>query len=181
MKGKQTLAHQIQTVEVRMMAQKLILVATHSAQMTTRLNPQFKTETETVSQTRWKIKTEMDVLMKVKRTPTKPTQMGMPYPMVWRSTGLNPLNEDSDADGIKDGVRYESKMDRWMSMKQTRAEVDSDGDGISDGIEDLNRDGRRQTNELDPIRADTDGDGIPDGIEDQNRDGQVGPNEASST
>ena len=40
--------------------------------------------------------------------------------------------------------------------------ADSDGDGLSDGEEDLNRNGRVDPGETDPNNPDTDGDGRPD-------------------
>ena len=49
--------------------------------------------------------------------------------------------------------------------------VDTDGDGIEDGVEDANQDGNVDWTETDPNNVDTDNDGIEDGIEDANQDG----------
>ena len=65
-------------------------------------------------------------------------------------TGTNPLEKDTDGDGLYDDVEiYVTGTDPCL--------YDTDGDGLSDGNE-----VGRQTN---PLRVDTDGDGMPDGWE----------------
>ena len=44
-------------------------------------------------------------------------------------------------------------------------DADSDDDGIQDGIEDSNHNGRTDTLETNPLNVDSDGDGIQDGTE----------------
>ena len=53
-------------------------------------------------------------------------------------------------------------------------DADSDDDGLEDGQEDANRDGRYEEGvETNPLSADTDGDGVLDGSEDSNLNGMV--------
>ncbi len=86
--------------------------------------------------------------------------------------GLDPLNPDTDGDGISDG-------DEINIYKTNPFSVDSDGDGVPDGKEiaigtdpnsiDTDGDGLSDGEELalgtDPLNPDTDGDGINDGDE----------------
>jgi len=67
--------------------------------------------------------------------------------------GTDPLEYDSDGDGISDALDPEP------------VGRDSDGDGLSDAFE-------RQANTL-PNNPDSDGDGIPDGAEDPDGDGLI--------
>jgi outer membrane protein OmpA-like peptidoglycan-associated protein/opacity protein-like surface antigen len=65
--------------------------------------------------------------------------------------GTDPLNPDTDGDGISDG-------DEVLNYKTNPLKADSDGDGLSDGQE-IN------TYKTDPNKGDTDGDGLTDGEE----------------
>ncbi len=66
---------------------------------------------------------------------------------------------DSDGDGISDAVETETGTDPL--------DDDTDDDGILDGNEDIDGDGRRDflTGETDPRVPDSDGDGVSDGVE----------------
>lgn len=91
-----------------------------------------------------------------------------------RTLGTNPLNPDTDADGLKDG-------DEVHRYKTDPTKNDSDGDGLNDGDEvtkymtdptkaDTDGDGLSDGDEVlkhktDPLKIDTDGDGLSDGDE----------------
>lgn len=89
----------------------------------------------------------------------------------------DPMNPDSDGDGIPDGVelgRTSSpdpecepffRGDADPSTTTDPTNPDTDGDGLLDGEEDANRNGRVDPGETDPNDPDTDGDGLPDGLE----------------
>jgi len=95
--------------------------------------------------------------------------------------GTNPLNPDTDGDGIWDGVElgYTSSPDpkctdhfpRLSNCPKERIRKtnpllkDTDCDGLSDGDEDANRNGCFDPGETDPLNPDTDGDGLWDGVE----------------
>ncbi len=68
-----------------------------------------------------------------------------------RRLGTNPLNPDTDHDGLTDG--QEVKIYKTNPLK-----IDTDGDGLSDGDEVLKY-------HTDPLKSDTDGDGLSDGDE----------------
>jgi|GEM_PF-880198 len=73
--------------------------------------------------------------------------------------GTDPNNNDSDDDGLLDGV--ESNSGIFVGTGDTGTDplnADSDGDGLSDGDE-------VNTHGTDPLDADSDGDGIGDGTE----------------
>ncbi|HET7294697.1 MAG TPA: chitobiase/beta-hexosaminidase C-terminal domain-containing protein [Vicinamibacteria bacterium] len=63
--------------------------------------------------------------------------------------GTDPLNPDTNGDGILDGPQVESG--------QSATNTDHDGDGVSNAQE--------RTNGTDPFRADTDNDGVNDGTD----------------
>jgi len=72
----------------------------------------------------------------------------------------NPLNSDSDGDGLLDGVETNTGIFAGPGNTGTSpGKPDTDGDGRSDGDEVL---GPPQTN---PVNPDTDGDGYNDGVE----------------
>lgn len=100
-------------------------------------------------------------------------------------TTTDPLDLDSDDDGLADGDE-DFDGDGARSLGETDASLpDSDLDGLTDGLElgltvgTLDTDGnvfiadRDQATTTDPTLADTDSGGVPDGVEDQNRDGGV--------
>ena len=64
--------------------------------------------------------------------------------------GTDPLEQDSDNDGLTDGAEVLSELDPLNP--------DSDDDGLMDGTE--------FTGDTDPLDADSDDDGIPDAVED---------------
>ncbi|MDP2363752.1 MAG: OmpA family protein [Ignavibacteria bacterium] len=68
-----------------------------------------------------------------------------------KQIGTDPLNADTDGDGLNDGEEY-------LTYKTDPLKVDTDGDGLSDYEEVKNT----KTN---PLIADTDGDGLNDGEE----------------
>ncbi len=84
--------------------------------------------------------------------------------------GTNPVNPDTDNDGLPDGA--ETNTDQWESVSMTGTaprNSDSDGDGLSDGVENpdlpfdpANPETQPGTN---PNLADTDQDGWPDRAE----------------
>ena len=82
--------------------------------------------------------------------------------------GLNPNSEDSDGNGVNDGMedadgdRLPNRLELWLgSLPQS---ADSDGDGVNDGVEVL------QYHSM-PDLADGDGNGVLDGVQDQDSDG----------
>ena len=100
-------------------------------------------------------------------------------------TTTDPLDLDSDEDGLVDGDE-DLDGDGARSPGETDASLtDSDLDNLTDGLElgltvgTLDTDGnvfvadRDPATTTDPTLADTDGGGVPDGIEDQNQDGGV--------
>ena len=99
----------------------------------------------------------------------------------------NPLNPDSDGDGILDGVEAGSLSspvascafvgDADPTSTTNPTATDTDGDGIDDGVEDANRNGIAEPTETDALSPDTDLDGLDDGVEDINRNGVVDPGE----
>jgi predicted extracellular nuclease len=81
---------------------------------------------------------------------------------VYRSSDHDPvivgLNmNDLDGDGLSDAIETQ--------LGSNPMDVDSDDDGIADGNEDANHNGVIESNETKPTLADTDGDGIQDGTE----------------
>jgi thrombospondin type 3 repeat protein len=68
-----------------------------------------------------------------------------------KTLGTDPLNADSDGDGLKDG-------DEVQRYKSDPTKKDTDGDGLKDGDE-------ITKSKTDPTKADTDGDGTSDGDE----------------
>ena len=103
--------------------------------------------------------------------------------------GTNPLNPDTDGDGVQDGTEVGKtnagpdsfggpisfRPDADPTTTTNPLNPDTDGDGLTDGQEDPNADGASPrfiggtgttgNGETDPNNPDTDGDGLPDGRE----------------
>ncbi|MEQ9061232.1 MAG: hypothetical protein RLW61_17615 [Gammaproteobacteria bacterium] len=115
------------------------------------------------------------------------------------ATTTNPLDRDSDDDGLADGAEDANRDGRWGAGETDPTRRDTDGDGIQDGTElgvtapILDPDGTgplRGTNAAlfvadadpttttDPLDLDTDDDGLADGVEDANANGRLDPPEA---
>jgi hypothetical protein len=90
------------------------------------------------------------------------------------ATTTNPLERDSDADGLNDGVEDANKNGRIdaptpAANETNPADADTDNDNLCDGPasvatvcnagEDVNRNGRKDATETDPNVADVDSDG----------------------
>jgi hypothetical protein len=100
-------------------------------------------------------------------------------------TTTDPLDLDSDEDGIEDGAEDLDGDGARSAGETDAASADSDGDGLPDGLELGLTAGTLDTNgavfipdadpltTTDPLAADTDLGGVYDGIEDHNRDGAV--------
>ena len=73
--------------------------------------------------------------------------------------GTDPLNPDSDEDGLDDGVEVGG------ANPTDPRNPDTDGDGLRDGEEDTSGDGEFDVGETDPNDADSDDDGLTDGDE----------------
>jgi beta propeller repeat protein len=94
----------------------------------------------------------------------------------------NPNNDDSDDDGLKDGVEDENQNGYFENNYNETDPLnkDTDYDGFKDGDEDIDKDGifEPQNNETNPNDADSDDDGIKDNEEilwnlDSDEDGQI--------
>lgn len=72
------------------------------------------------------------------------------------SFGTDPLNPDTDGDGLLDGTEVDMAMGSGCPDPTL---ADSDGDSLSDSEE--------QTLGTSPCSADTDGDGVPDDVDDE--------------
>ena len=112
-------------------------------------------------------------------------------------TTTDPLDLDSDEDGIADGVEDIDGDGAVAVLSETNPTLaDTDGDTLPDGLElgftsaTLDTDGNvfvpdgDPLTTTDPLAADTDSGGVDDGIEDQNGDGAVNtwetdPNQAA--
>ncbi|MBX2799920.1 MAG: hypothetical protein KTR31_19730 [Myxococcales bacterium] len=73
--------------------------------------------------------------------------------------GTNPLDIDTDNDGLSDGAEAVSVWEvwdgqQWRRVASSPTDADIDGDGLTDAVE--------RERGLDPWRADTDGDGVTD-------------------
>ena len=87
-----------------------------------------------------------------------------PVAAKWIGWGTNPLDPDTDHDGIKDGEGVDGMVDAAGNP------VDTDGDGMinaldADSDNDGLNDGQEKILATDPANFDTDGDGWPDGYE----------------
>ena len=90
---------------------------------------------------------------------------------------LNPLNPDTDGDGILDGNELLWNFDIDGDGLVNARDPDSDGDLLPDNIEDKNLNGVVDIGETDPTNPDSDYDGLPDGVEDANKNGLLDINE----
>jgi outer membrane protein OmpA-like peptidoglycan-associated protein len=95
------------------------------------------------------------------------------------STKTDPTVQDTDGDGLADGVEDADRNGRDDEGETDASLADTDGDAMDDGLE------QRAANPTNPELADTDGDGLLDGEEDANQDGRVSgsetdPNRADS-
>nr|WP_241864506.1 LPXTG cell wall anchor domain-containing protein [Staphylococcus massiliensis] len=109
-----------------------------------------------------------------------------------RLLNLDPLNPDSDGDGVSDGDEDNdadgtpNSNDDYPNdaTRQIDKQIDTDGDGIPNYLDsDDDNDGLPDEVErllnLDPLNSDSDGDGIYDGNEDHNQNGISNKNEFS--
>ena len=84
------------------------------------------------------------------------------------STTTDPLNADTDAGGVDDGVEdadQNGRIDANEGDPNNPADDDSDGDRIQDTDGDGLPDDIEEEIGTDPNNPDTDGDGLPDGVE----------------
>ena len=115
----------------------------------------------------------------------------------------NPMDADTDDDGIKDGDEDKNHNGIVDAGETNPCNADTDGDGIQDGTELgvtqpvpdpdgaagplLGTDTAKFQPDLDPatktdpLNADTDGDGLKDGEEDKNHNGRVDAGETDPT
>lgn len=103
------------------------------------------------------------------------------------TAGSNPLDTDSDDDGVLDGDEALPFDDTDKDGVPNIMDHDSDGDGLPDGLEagvakpspDTDVTAGHFISDLDPtthtsaVKADTDGDGRSDGVEDANSNGRI--------
>ena len=101
------------------------------------------------------------------------------------ATTTDPLDLDSDEDGLEDGAEDLDSDGAQGAAETDAANADSDGDNLPDGLElgltsgTLDTDGSvfvpdsDPLTTTDPLAADTDLGGVEDGVEDQSRDGAV--------
>ena len=104
-----------------------------------------------------------------------------------RTAGTNPMDADSDDDGVIDGREPRWNIDTDGDGLINALDPDSDNDGLFDGTElgvataptgtDVSRGHFRAdadpTTTTDPTKADTDNGGVSDGAEDPNRNGRI--------
>ena len=98
--------------------------------------------------------------------------------MMAMTAGTDPLNADTDGDGLLDGLEiglvapqgddtnlgiFVADLDPGTTTDPTL--FDTDGDGLDDVFEDANGNGQADAGETRPDDADTDGDGYSDGEE----------------
>ncbi|MEK6986286.1 MAG: hypothetical protein AABX89_07885 [Candidatus Thermoplasmatota archaeon] len=98
-------------------------------------------------------------------------------PIDGKKYATDPLDGDSDNDGILDGP----EVDGTPLPVTNPTKVDSDGDGIADGVEDANKNGATDAGESSAASADTDSDGLADNVEDADQDGVRDPTETQAT
>ncbi len=76
--------------------------------------------------------------------------------------GTDPQAEDTDSDGLADGLELAGDADADPATQTNPLAFDTDGDGIGDGIEDSNQNGMVDLLETDPTMIDSDGDSVDD-------------------
>uniref|UniRef100_UPI000594989D GEVED domain-containing protein n=1 Tax=Thiofilum flexile TaxID=125627 RepID=UPI000594989D len=81
------------------------------------------------------------------------------------ATKTDPLDADTDNDGLLDGQEDANKNGAVTSGETSPLDADTDDDGLSDGAEDANKNGVVDAGETSPIKVDTDNDGLQDGTE----------------
>jgi len=89
--------------------------------------------------------------------------------------GLDPLNPDTDGDGLPDGGEDTNANGVREWWETDALDDDTDGDGLLDGEEDANRNRGRDFYESSPLLADTDGDSLSDGQELKTRTDPIDP------
>ncbi len=88
-------------------------------------------------------------------------------------------NSDSDSDGLSDIIETGGDGEYNEGTDTNPLDSDTDNDGILDGVEDTDKDGSHDIGvETDALNADTDGDGLEDGEEDTNFNGQLDAGES---
>ncbi len=105
--------------------------------------------------------------------------------------GTNPMDKDSDDDGVPDGAEPNYNQDTDGDGRLNALDADSDNDGLFDGTElgvttpggDTNTAAQHFRADADPttrtsaLLADTDRGGVADGVEDNNQNGKVDASE----
>lgn len=94
----------------------------------------------------------------------------------WDPGETNPLNPDTDYDGVQDGTELglvqpqtsDTDLIKFIpdadpSTVTSATNSDSDNDGVSDGAEDVNGNGAVDAGEASPVISDDDSDGVQDG------------------
>jgi hypothetical protein len=98
-------------------------------------------------------------------------------PSIRNVTVTNPMNTDSDHDGLTDQMEDRNMNGSVDPGETDPRDDDSDDDGLIDGIEDQDGNGKVDANETDPLDPDSDSDFLLDGVEDSNGNGRVDANE----
>ena len=107
-----------------------------------------------------------------------------------QETGTNPLDDDTDNDGIKDGTEDLNRNGAVDANETNPRQFDTDTDGLSDGLErGLNQPEGNDTDmsaftpdtdpatKTNPLVVDTDEDQLKDGQEDKNHNGKIDSDE----
>ncbi len=81
------------------------------------------------------------------------------------ATHTDPLDWDTDDDGLSDSTEDQNRNGFFESGEMNPLDADTDDDGLSDGSEDSNHNGHRDTEETDPADFDSDNDQLGDGQE----------------
>jgi len=81
------------------------------------------------------------------------------------SSHSDPLDMDTDGDGLSDGLEDSDRDGAWDPGETDPVDADTDDDGIADGNEDSDHNGSQGVDETDPRVPDCDSDGLSDGLE----------------